>query len=138
MVQQKARYVLLKSCALTCSVLTAALLAFNERYPAAYLSDIAIGTSAIVSLMSGIDFLTSPQEKYVGHKQAKSAYGNIVRTVDYFCSLPLKKRPDVEVAYVIVTGEMNNIETTSPPAPLIREGTDRFPDLVVSREEQST
>lgn len=101
-------------------VTTSTLLAFQEqRGPGDALSQIAIVAAAIVALMNGVDFLLAPQEKSIQHKQAHDGYSNLVRTIDYFCSLPPKKRPDVEVAYVTVTGEMYNLETSAPPVEFI-------------------
>ena len=114
MLKQKARYVTLKVCITVLAVASAVIIAFNKRYNSQALSDTSIVSTGLISLFTGIDYLLSPQEKYVGHKQAASSYAHLARMIKYQCTLPPKKRPDVEVAYVIATSEMFNIETTAP------------------------
>lgn len=129
MTNQRTIFLVIKPAAILCSVLTATALSFSDRYPAMPFADVAILISALASLANGFDFLVGPQECYLQHKQAKCAYMNVVRTIEYMCTLPPQKRPDVEVAYVLVTGEMNNIETNAPPIPMASERSLKFPEF---------
>jgi hypothetical protein len=84
---------------------------------------VALSASFVTSLLLKV----KPEESFLKHSNAVAAYDNLVRTVEYMTTLPTKKRPDVEVAYVLVTTAMDNIATTAPPIALPAKPS--FPDL---------
>jgi hypothetical protein len=74
-----------------------------------------------------------PQDKCVRHYTAVLSYENLVRNVEYVITLPPKKRPDVEVSYVLVTTALDNICTSAPP--IQRGRVPRFEEFNISTEK---
>jgi hypothetical protein len=73
--------------------------------------------SGVTTFISGVYAFYSPAERVQKHLNASNAYGSLVRQIDYTINLPPKKRPDVEVSYVQVTGMFDAIGGQAPPLP---------------------
>jgi hypothetical protein len=91
------------------------LLAITEQTPNQGYSVATIIISGVVTFLSALNTFLAPSEKYIAHIHASNAYANVARSIDYVVTLPPQKRPDVEVAYVQATSELNNIATAAPP-----------------------
>jgi hypothetical protein len=98
------------------------LISVGEQWETNALNLVALLVSAIVTALTSLNSLLKPTEKHEKHVCAANAYANLVRQIDYTCTLLPVKRPDVEVAYVSVTSEMDNIATTAPPLPFQSRG----------------
>ena len=73
--------------------------------------------SGITTFISGVNAFYSPAERVSKHIDASNKYGSLVKNIDYTLHLPPTKRPDIEVAYVHVTGQFDAIGGTAPPIP---------------------
>lgn len=73
--------------------------------------------SGITTFISGVNAFYSPAERVSKHIDASNKYGSLVKNIDYTLHLPPNKRPDIEVAYVQVTGQFDAIGGTAPPIP---------------------
>ena len=54
-------------------------------------------------------------ERVERHSEVSRAYTNLSRRLDYTLTLPIHKRPDVEVIFVQTTTEFESIDQRSPP-----------------------
>jgi hypothetical protein len=106
------------------------LLSLREQWGGAGLTTAAIVVSGVTAFLTALNTFLAPGDKFMGHVQASNAYQNVARNIDYMITLPPCKRPDVEVAYVQATSELNNIATAAPPLKFAKSKNPDFSDIL--------
>ena len=98
---------------------TTILLGINSitEKPSCLISILALSTSCLSTICSGIQMFFSWSDRASKHNQASHAYNNLSRTIDYETNIPPNKRPDIEVAFVRVTSAFDTIGTNAPNVP---------------------
>ena len=97
------------------TALSAFTMGINQFYGRQYLSVLALGLTSSDLFLKAVYYHYSPSERAERHNEASNAYAGLCRSIDYQIYLPPNKRPDVEVAFVQVTTELNAIGSRAPP-----------------------
>lgn len=97
------------------TALAAFTMGINQFYEKQSLNVVALGLTSFDLFLKAVYYHYSPSERAEKHNEASNAYAGLCRSIDYQVYLPPNKRPDVEVAFVQVTTELDAIGSRAPP-----------------------
>ena len=97
------------------TALSAFTMGINQFYQDQTLNVVVLGLTSADLFLKAVYYHYSPSERAEQHNEASNAYSGLCRSIDYQLYLPPDKRPDVEVAFVQATTEMNAIGSRAPP-----------------------